>query len=67
MIGRDYPRPIVDHATIHKKNIERMKAAYEATGSKSSALDESDPESKVVKHDITSPVLKAPPSKRYKK
>ena len=28
VIGRDYPAPIVDHAEIHKVNIERIKAAY---------------------------------------
>ena len=28
IIGRDYPRPIVDHDTIRKVNIERMAAAY---------------------------------------
>ena len=30
MIGQDYPYPIVDHTTISKVNIGRMKAAYEA-------------------------------------
>lgn len=28
IIGKDYPAPIVDHATVSKENIERMKAAY---------------------------------------
>uniref|UniRef100_A0A3B1IHH9 Cryptochrome circadian regulator 5 n=1 Tax=Astyanax mexicanus TaxID=7994 RepID=A0A3B1IHH9_ASTMX len=28
IVGKDYPRPIVDHDTISKKNIQRMKAAY---------------------------------------
>jgi len=28
LVGKDYPRPIVDHAVTHKKNIARMKAAY---------------------------------------
>lgn len=27
-MGKDYPRPIVEHEVIHKKNIQRMKAAY---------------------------------------
>lgn len=30
IIGKDYPRPIVDHATISKENMGRMKAAYDA-------------------------------------
>lgn len=28
IVGVDYPAPIVDHAVISKKNIERMKAAF---------------------------------------
>ena len=28
VIGEDYPRPIVDHAEIHKINMGKMKAAY---------------------------------------
>ncbi|KAF6258816.1 6-4 photolyase [Scenedesmus sp. NREL 46B-D3] len=30
IIGKDYPFPIVDHTTISKVNMGRMKAAYEA-------------------------------------
>lgn len=30
IIGEDYPYPIVQHGEIHKKNIQRMKAAYDA-------------------------------------
>jgi cryptochrome len=29
IVGVDYPKPIVDHATIHKENMARMKKAYE--------------------------------------
>ncbi len=29
VIGVDYPKPIVDHGTIHKTNMARMKKAYE--------------------------------------
>lgn len=29
VIGVDYPKPIVDHATVHKINMGRMKAAYD--------------------------------------
>uniref|UniRef100_A0A0G4HKP3 Photolyase/cryptochrome alpha/beta domain-containing protein n=1 Tax=Chromera velia CCMP2878 TaxID=1169474 RepID=A0A0G4HKP3_9ALVE len=29
VVGRDYPKPIVDHDVIHKKNLDRMKAAYD--------------------------------------
>lgn len=28
IVGKDYPRPIVEHEVAHKKNIQRMKAAY---------------------------------------
>ncbi|TRY96587.1 hypothetical protein DNTS_007577 [Danionella cerebrum] len=28
IVGKDYPRPIVDHMVAHKKNLQRMKAAY---------------------------------------
>jgi hypothetical protein len=27
--GVDYPKPIVDHATVHKINMGRMKASYD--------------------------------------
>ena len=29
IIGKDYPAPIVDHASIHKVNIQRIRQAYE--------------------------------------
>lgn len=29
IIGIDYPKPIVDHATTHKENMAKMKQAYE--------------------------------------
>lgn len=28
IVGKDYPRPLVEHDVVHKKNIQRMKAAY---------------------------------------
>ncbi len=28
IVGKDYPRPIVEHEVVHKNNIQRMKAAY---------------------------------------
>lgn len=28
MIGKDYPKPIVDHASVSKANMARMQAAY---------------------------------------
>jgi cryptochrome len=30
VIGTDYPRPVVDHDVIHKENIAKMAAAYNA-------------------------------------
>ena len=29
IVGVDYPKPIVYHATIHKHNMAKMKQAYE--------------------------------------
>nr|KAG5702948.1 hypothetical protein BaRGS_034721 [Batillaria attramentaria] len=42
VIGRDYPKPIVDHDTISKKNIKRMAEAYAShkEGKDSSEMDE---------------------------
>jgi cryptochrome len=31
IIGKDYPAPICDHATVHKENILRIKAVYDAS------------------------------------
>ncbi|MGH0144624.1 UNVERIFIED_CONTAM: hypothetical protein FKN15_005322 [Acipenser sinensis] len=28
IVGRDYPRPIVEHDIVSKRNVQRMKAAY---------------------------------------
>ncbi len=36
LIGQDYPKPIVNHDTIHKENMGKMKAAY-AGGSTAAA------------------------------
>ena len=33
IIGEDYPKPIVDHDSIHKVNIQKMKAAYAGNNS----------------------------------
>jgi cryptochrome len=30
IVGEDYPAPIVDHQIVHKVNIQRIKAAYDA-------------------------------------
>lgn len=30
IIGKDYPKPIVDHSVVSKANMAKMKAAYEA-------------------------------------
>lgn len=31
IVGKDYPKPIVEHDKIRKKNIERMAQAYNAS------------------------------------
>lgn len=35
-MGKDYPKPIVEHEVISKKNIQRMKQAYARRSSASS-------------------------------
>lgn len=45
VIGQDYPRPIVDHDSIHKVNIGRHKAAYAKAKSESGQAQQS-PEKK---------------------
>jgi cryptochrome len=40
IIGQDYPRPIVDHNTISKTNINRMKQAYESSKAQSEESEE---------------------------
>ena len=34
IVGQDYPLPIVDHQVVHKVNIQRIKAAYDAQPNK---------------------------------
>ena len=29
-LGKNYPKPVVDHATVSKENMNRMKQAYDA-------------------------------------
>eukprot|EP00978_Attheya_sp_CCMP212_P033826 scaffold138559_cov48-Attheya_sp.AAC.2 len=38
IIGKDYPQPIVDHKTISKSNMNRMKQAYDAAKEAQSAV-----------------------------
>ncbi|XP_062395099.1 cryptochrome circadian regulator 5 isoform X2 [Sardina pilchardus] len=47
IVGKDYPRPIVEHEVISKKNIQRMKAAY---AKRSQPSDESPTKEKGKKH-----------------
>ncbi|XP_010078343.1 PREDICTED: cryptochrome-1-like, partial [Pterocles gutturalis] len=35
LVGTHYPRPIVEHSTASKRNLERMKAAYARKGNES--------------------------------
>lgn len=37
VIGKDYPKPIVDHAVVYQTNIQRHKAAYENQAANGSA------------------------------
>ncbi|XP_063055590.1 cryptochrome circadian regulator 5 [Engraulis encrasicolus] len=47
IVGKDYPRPIVEHEVISKKNIQRMKAAY---AKRSPQTDKSPTKEKGAKH-----------------
>ncbi|XP_028838110.1 cryptochrome-2-like isoform X2 [Denticeps clupeoides] len=49
IVGKDYPRPIVEHEAVSKKNILRMKAAYAMH-----SPDTGGPSSKAKKHKAVS-------------
>ena len=73
-IGKDYPRPIVDHAVISKHNISRMKMAYEASkllnaneGENEEDFDSQKGNKKVNKKPTHSPSSQPPAAKRTKK
>jgi cryptochrome len=59
IIGVDYPHPIVEHETISKKNMEKMKAAY-ARGAKGNAPATNHPQSEYddVVHEVIKPSKK---------
>jgi cryptochrome len=38
IIGKDYPNPIVDHKSISKSNMGRMKEAYDAHKAEQAAM-----------------------------
>lgn len=40
IIGKDYPEPIVDHKSVSKSNMGRMKEAYDAH--KANAVQQND-------------------------
>jgi len=46
VVGQDYPKPIVDHDVVHKKNITRMKEAYARRKSTSDGGNEGGPPKK---------------------
>jgi len=46
VIGKDYPRPIVDHNKARERNLARMKAAYQKGGSESSGSKDKGAEKK---------------------
>ena len=41
IIGKDYPRPIVDHDVVRKRNIERMAKAYNNAKAKDNSKGDS--------------------------
>ena len=66
IIGQDYPMCIVDHNIIHKKNIEKMKMAYES--SKNSVTDDTeDPIQKVKPTTSAQPIAKGIKNKESSK
>ncbi len=58
IIGEDYPMCIVDHNVIHKKNIERMKQAYEMSKNNAAEDDDDDTKDKVEKTKPTTSATK---------
>ncbi|XP_045118530.1 cryptochrome-2-like [Portunus trituberculatus] len=50
IIGQDYPRPIVDHSIVMKRNLDRMAKAYKAGKEKKASSDnQSSPKKKMKK------------------
>lgn len=52
IIGKDYPKPIVDHATKHKDNLNRMKEAYDANKSPQKRKEISDGFDEMYRHEV---------------
>ena len=66
IIGKDYPKPIVDHDKIHKVNIGRMKAAYAANKTDASSEGSSSASKSKSPKKNSSP-SKSPERKKQKK
>lgn len=52
IIGKDYPKPLVDHATKHKQNLDRMKSAYDANKSPPKRKEISDGFDEMYRHEV---------------
>ena len=73
VVGVDYPKPIVDHAVISKKNIERMKGDFADSARAQAGLNASNenenedvdetPKSETIKQDTAKPPAKRPRNK----
>mmetsp|Transcript_25301 Transcript_25301/g.45581 ORF Transcript_25301/g.45581 Transcript_25301/m.45581 type:complete len:576 (-) Transcript_25301:207-1934(-) len=62
-LGKNYPRPIVDHAVVSKENMGKMSLAYDMHKDKLAAAKETDKKKKAVSRASD----KAPPKKKAKK
>ena len=68
VIGTDYPRPIVDHETARKTNLERMNKAYKSQStSTAAAANKKQSKPATNKHKLTENVSKAKDSPAIKK
>ena len=68
VIGTDYPRPIVDHETARKTNLERMNKAYKSQStSTAGSANKKQTKQTINKHKLTENVSQAKDSPAKKK
>lgn len=70
IIGTDYPKPIVDHDTARKENLEKMNKAYKsgkaAAGKSSSGQSAGKVTKTSTKHKLTADAKDSPSKKKQK-
>ncbi|KAH0623252.1 hypothetical protein JD844_031338 [Phrynosoma platyrhinos] len=67
IIGKDYPKPIVMHEEVCKRNIERMKAAYAQRSPNMTAKDEVSQKKGVNRKCLEAPLKSKVPTKKLKR